>query len=98
MSVVLFSAGLDSAVLVAYAVRESAGAAVQPVYVRAGLAWAAVGLKAPHPDRPFTDHVRATQPDWRLVERVPNSHTWDGDVSCSTRSDFFVYERGDSPG
>ncbi len=49
-------------------------------------------------DRPFTAHLRATQPGWRLAERVPNPHTWDGDVSRSTRSDFFVYERGDSPG
>ncbi len=44
MSVVLFSAGLDSAVLVAYAVRENAGAPVQPVYVSAGLAWEAEEL------------------------------------------------------
>ena len=34
---VLFSAGLDSAVLLAHAART--GAAAQPVYVRAGLAW-----------------------------------------------------------
>ena len=34
---VLFSAGLDSAVLVAHAAAQ--GAAVQPVYVTAGLAW-----------------------------------------------------------
>jgi 7-cyano-7-deazaguanine synthase len=33
---VLFSAGLDSAVLLAWAIRE---APVQPIYVRAGLAW-----------------------------------------------------------
>ncbi len=44
-------------------------------------------------DRPFTTHLRATQPDWQLVERVPNPHAWDGNVATSTRSDFFVYQR-----
>ena len=38
---VLFSAGLDSAVLLAHALRENGGGAVQPVYVSAGLAWEA---------------------------------------------------------
>ena len=38
---VLFSSGLDSAVLLAYAAQENRGALVQPVYVRAGLAWEA---------------------------------------------------------
>jgi 7-cyano-7-deazaguanine synthase len=36
---VLFSAGLDSAVLLAYAARERPDAAIQPIYVNAGLAW-----------------------------------------------------------
>ena len=36
---VLFSAGLDSAVLLAHAAREHPVAQVQPVYVSAGLAW-----------------------------------------------------------
>ena len=27
-------------------------------------------------DRPFTAHVRATEPGWHLVERVPNPHAW----------------------
>jgi len=36
---VLFSSGLDSAVLVAHAARENPAARVQPVYVSAGLAW-----------------------------------------------------------
>lgn len=36
---VLFSAGLDSAVLLAHASHEHAGVSVQPVYVNAGLAW-----------------------------------------------------------
>lgn len=36
---VLFSSGLDSAVLLAHAVSEHPGAQVQPVYVSAGLAW-----------------------------------------------------------
>lgn len=38
---VLFSAGLDSAVLLAQVAHENAAAAVQPVYVSAGLAWEA---------------------------------------------------------
>lgn len=36
---VLFSAGLDSAVLLAYAAREYSQSPVQPIYVSAGLAW-----------------------------------------------------------
>jgi 7-cyano-7-deazaguanine synthase len=36
---VLFSAGLDSAVLLAHASHEHTGVSVQPVYVNAGLAW-----------------------------------------------------------
>jgi 7-cyano-7-deazaguanine synthase len=38
---VLFSAGLDSAVLLACAVRENPGTSIQPIYVNAGLAWEA---------------------------------------------------------
>jgi 7-cyano-7-deazaguanine synthase len=38
---VLFSAGLDSAVLLAHAARDNPSALVQPVYVSAGLAWEA---------------------------------------------------------
>jgi 7-cyano-7-deazaguanine synthase len=36
---VLFSAGLDSAVLLAHAAATSPAAAIQPIYVSAGLAW-----------------------------------------------------------
>jgi 7-cyano-7-deazaguanine synthase len=36
---VLFSAGLDSAVLLAHAAREHPETRIQPIYVRAGLAW-----------------------------------------------------------
>jgi 7-cyano-7-deazaguanine synthase len=38
---VLFSSGLDSAVLLAYAASENTGSHVQPIYVSAGLAWEA---------------------------------------------------------
>ena len=38
---VLFSAGLDSAVLLAQAAHEHANSDVQPIYVSAGLAWEA---------------------------------------------------------
>jgi 7-cyano-7-deazaguanine synthase len=36
---VLFSAGLDSAVLLAHAARQSPDATIQPIYVSTGLAW-----------------------------------------------------------
>lgn len=38
---VLFSAGLDSAVLLAHAARENPGSRIQPIYVNTGLAWEA---------------------------------------------------------
>ncbi len=38
---VLFSAGLDSAVLLAHAAHDNPGSSVQPIYVSAGLAWEA---------------------------------------------------------
>jgi 7-cyano-7-deazaguanine synthase len=38
---VLFSSGLDSAVLLAYAAHENPAATIQPIYVSAGLAWEA---------------------------------------------------------
>lgn len=38
---VLFSAGLDSAVLLAHAAHENPGSRIQPIYVSAGLAWEA---------------------------------------------------------
>ena len=38
---VLFSSGLDSAVLLAHAAHEQPGSPVQPIYVSAGLAWEA---------------------------------------------------------
>jgi 7-cyano-7-deazaguanine synthase len=38
---VLFSAGLDSAVLLAHAARENPAASIQPIYVASGLAWEA---------------------------------------------------------
>jgi 7-cyano-7-deazaguanine synthase len=43
---VLFSAGLDSAVLLAHAARENPRAGVQPIYVSAGLAWEREELSA----------------------------------------------------
>lgn len=38
---VLFSAGLDSAVLLAHAARDNSSVPIQPIYVSAGLAWEA---------------------------------------------------------
>ena len=44
---VLFSAGLDSAVLLAHAIRSTPGdATVQPIYITAGLAWESEELAA----------------------------------------------------
>src|SRR6476619_1673687 len=41
---VLFSGGLDSAVLLAQAAKQNPGARIQPIYVSAGLAWEAEEL------------------------------------------------------
>ena len=50
---------------------------------------------APHVrHRRFTDHVAATQPDWRLLAHVPNPHPYDPDRPDETSfADFFVYAR-----
>ena len=95
---VLFSGGLDSAVLVAYAARE---AEVQPIYVSAGLAWEADErrvvdrfLRAPS----IAPHVRplaSLQVDmrdvypathWAIRGEAPGYHTPDKDVYIEGRN------------
>lgn len=44
--------------------------------------------------RRFTDHVAATQPEWRLLAHVPNLYPYDPDQPNDTSfADFFVYAR-----
>lgn len=44
-------------------------------------------------NRPFTDWVAKNISGWQLHEHVANPHAWDGDVSRTTLSDFFLYKR-----
>jgi 7-cyano-7-deazaguanine synthase len=62
---VLFSAGLDSAVLLAHTARENRDRAVQPIYVSAGLAWEREELAMA--DRLLTSSRYATDRILRLV-------------------------------
>lgn len=43
--------------------------------------------------REFTVWVAATQPEWRLVERVPNLYTVSADQRSGSFADFFVFQR-----
>jgi len=95
---VLFSAGLDSAVLLAQAVRE---APVQPIYVRAGLAWESQELafaarllrSAPvvhgvMPLATLTVDMRDVYPPthWAVRGEAPAFDTPDGDVYLEGRN------------
>ncbi|MBA2303574.1 MAG: 7-cyano-7-deazaguanine synthase [Acidobacteria bacterium] len=97
--VVLFSAGLDSAVLLADAVRRFGGA--QPVYVRAGLAWEDTELRvaerflAVMPKasriRPLVQlavGMRDVYPatHWAIRGEAPGFDTPDGDVYLEGRN------------
>jgi len=45
--------------------------------------------------RRFTDHVAATQPDWRLLAHLPNPYPYDPARPDDTSfADFFIYGRG----
>ncbi len=47
--------------------------------------------------RRFSDHVAATQPDWRLQAHVPNRYPFDPAFPDDTSfADFFVYGRADA--
>jgi 7-cyano-7-deazaguanine synthase len=95
---VLFSAGLDSAVLAADAARR---AAVQPIYVRAGLAWEeeelaaagrllASGALGPHvrPLAVLTVDMRDVYPasHWAVRGEPPGYDTPDADVYLEGRN------------
>jgi 7-cyano-7-deazaguanine synthase len=96
---VLFSSGLDSAVLLAHA--AAANAAVQPIYVRAGLAWepaevdAAAGLlrsarfaSAIRPLVMLTVDMRDVYPatHWAIRGEAPAFDTPDEDVYIDGRN------------
>lgn len=43
--------------------------------------------------REFTAWVAATQPEWRLVQRVPNPYAVSADRRSGSCADFFVFQR-----
>ena len=48
--------------------------------------------------RRFTDHVVATEPDWRLLAHLPNPYPFDPASPDETSfADFFIYGRRDAP-
>ena len=48
--------------------------------------------------RRFTDHVAATEPDWRLLAHLPNPYPFDAANPDETSfADFFIYGRTDAP-
>jgi SAM-dependent methyltransferase len=48
--------------------------------------------------RRFTDHVAATEPDWRLLAHLPNPYPFDPAAPDETSfADFFIYGRPDAP-
>ena len=48
--------------------------------------------------RRFTDHVSATEPDWRMLAHLPNPYLCDAARPDETSfADFFVYGRRDAP-
>ena len=47
--------------------------------------------------RRFTDHVAATEPDWRLLAHLPNPYPFDPASSDDTSfAEFFIYGRPDA--
>jgi 7-cyano-7-deazaguanine synthase len=98
-SAVLFSGGLDSAVLLALERRDHA--LVQPIHVRAGLAWedaearAIARLLAASPFAGRIEPIRTLQVDmrdvypathWAIVGTPPGYHTPDEDVYLEGRN------------
>jgi SAM-dependent methyltransferase len=48
--------------------------------------------------RRFTDHIAATEPDWRLLAHLPNPYPFDPSYPDETSfADFFIYGRQDAP-
>jgi 7-cyano-7-deazaguanine synthase len=98
---VLFSAGLDSAVLLAHAANENPGATVQPLYVSTGLAWEleeqsmserlfAAGAPGPRvlPPIALRLDMRDVYPadHWAVRGEPPGFHTADEDVFIEGRN------------
>ena len=98
---VLFSAGLDSAVLLAHAAHENPLAIVQPVYVSTGLAWEleeqamterlfAAGALGPRVVPPISlrFEMRDVYPadHWAVRGEAPGVHTTDKDVYIEGRN------------
>jgi SAM-dependent methyltransferase len=49
--------------------------------------------------RRFTDHIAATEPEWRLLAHLPNPYPYDPACPDDTSfADFFIYSRHDAPG
>jgi 7-cyano-7-deazaguanine synthase len=105
---VLFSGGLDSAVLLAEEAAKSAGA-VQPVYVAVGLAWEAAEramVERLLAERPFAGRVgplAALHVDmsdvyaathWAMQGRPPSYHTPDEDVYLPGRNVILLGKAG----
>ncbi len=105
MTAVLFSAGLDSAVLAAAEARD---ARVQPIYVRCGLAWEAAELAAVErlmavpplsalaPIATLTFTVRDLYPasHWAIQGRPPAFDTPDEDVYLTGRNIALLSKAG----
>ncbi len=48
--------------------------------------------------RQFTDHVAATEPDWRLLAHLPNPYPFDAARPNDTSfADFYLFGRSDAP-
>lgn len=48
--------------------------------------------------RRFTDHIAATEPDWRLLAHLPNPYPFDpANPDETSFADFFIYGRKDAP-
>jgi len=98
---VLFSAGLDSAVLLAHAAHESPDAVIQPIYVSTGLAWereeramaeryltALASTAAIQPLASLTVDMRDVYPSshWAIRGEPPGYDTPDEDVYLDGRN------------
>ncbi len=58
----------------------------------------AASLSAHVRHRRFTDHVAATEPDWRLLAHLPNPYPFDPSHPDETSfADFFIYGQPDAP-
>lgn len=56
-------------------------------------------IEAPHVrHRKFTRWVTENLPEWRLLRHIPNRYPFRGDVKTGSFSEFYTYERQESPG